>query len=84
MLPCCQDFILEHYSEDGSSYEDEIADLMDLRQVRCSSDLSEWNTETELRGLYGPPSSLVRVILQTVFNSSLFSFLVFVGLQNPE
>lgn len=30
---CCQDFILEHYSEDGNNYEDEIADLMDLRQV---------------------------------------------------
>lgn len=28
-----QDFILEHYSEDGNSYEEEIADLMDLRQV---------------------------------------------------
>lgn len=24
---------MEHYSEDGNSYEDEIADLMDLRQV---------------------------------------------------
>lgn len=36
MLSCIcfsQDFILEHYSEDGNSYEDEIADLMDLRQV---------------------------------------------------
>lgn len=28
-----KDFILEHYSEDGSTYEDEIADLMDLRQA---------------------------------------------------
>ncbi|XP_076594111.1 rhophilin-2 isoform X2 [Chaetodon auriga] len=28
-----KDFILEHYSEDGSNYEDEIADLMDLRQA---------------------------------------------------
>lgn len=28
-----QDFILEHYSEDGTEYENEIADLMDLRQV---------------------------------------------------
>uniref|UniRef100_A0A672I1Q1 Rhophilin, Rho GTPase binding protein 2 n=1 Tax=Salarias fasciatus TaxID=181472 RepID=A0A672I1Q1_SALFA len=27
------DFISEHYSEDGSRYEDEIADLMDLRQA---------------------------------------------------
>uniref|UniRef100_A0A7N6ACV1 Rhophilin, Rho GTPase binding protein 2 n=1 Tax=Anabas testudineus TaxID=64144 RepID=A0A7N6ACV1_ANATE len=28
-----KDFILDHYSEDGNSYEDEIADLMDLRQA---------------------------------------------------
>uniref|UniRef100_A0A667HGU7 Rhophilin Rho GTPase binding protein 2 n=1 Tax=Lynx canadensis TaxID=61383 RepID=A0A667HGU7_LYNCA len=28
-----QDFILEHYSEDSYLYEDEIADLMDLRQA---------------------------------------------------
>ncbi|XP_029950660.1 rhophilin-2 isoform X1 [Salarias fasciatus] len=28
-----KDFISEHYSEDGSRYEDEIADLMDLRQA---------------------------------------------------
>ncbi|NXF08094.1 RHPN2 protein, partial [Smithornis capensis] len=28
-----KDFIQEHYSEDSSEYEDEIADLMDLRQA---------------------------------------------------
>lgn len=28
-----QDFILEHYSEDGSNFQDQIDDLMDLRQV---------------------------------------------------
>uniref|UniRef100_A0A8C6YC22 Rhophilin-2 n=1 Tax=Naja naja TaxID=35670 RepID=A0A8C6YC22_NAJNA len=28
-----KDFILEHYSEDGAEYENEIADLMDLRQA---------------------------------------------------
>ncbi|XP_063217124.1 rhophilin-2 isoform X3 [Bacillus rossius redtenbacheri] len=28
-----KDFILEHYSEDGSHYEDAIADFMDLRQA---------------------------------------------------
>ncbi|XP_068614236.1 rhophilin-2 [Brachionichthys hirsutus] len=28
-----KDFILEHYSEDGNKYEDDIADLMDLRQA---------------------------------------------------
>ncbi|XP_019361141.1 PREDICTED: rhophilin-2 isoform X2 [Gavialis gangeticus] len=28
-----KDFILEHYSEDSSEYEDEIADLTDLRQA---------------------------------------------------
>lgn len=29
-----QDFILEHYSEDGGNYEEAIADLMETRQVR--------------------------------------------------
>lgn len=28
-----KDFILEHYSEDGSEYDSEIADFMDLRQA---------------------------------------------------
>ncbi|KAI5088588.1 rhophilin-2 [Silurus meridionalis] len=28
-----KDFILEHYSEDGTSYQDEIDDLMDLRKA---------------------------------------------------
>ncbi|XP_073515861.1 rhophilin-2 [Phyllobates terribilis] len=28
-----KDFILEHYSEDGADYENELADLMDLRQA---------------------------------------------------
>ncbi|XP_062246077.1 rhophilin-2 isoform X1 [Platichthys flesus] len=28
-----KDFILEHYSDDGNSFENEIADLMDLRQA---------------------------------------------------
>ncbi|PIO39788.1 hypothetical protein AB205_0034610, partial [Aquarana catesbeiana] len=28
-----EDFILEHYSEDGADYENELADLMDLRQT---------------------------------------------------
>ncbi|XP_067452057.1 rhophilin-2 isoform X1 [Thunnus thynnus] len=28
-----KDIILEHYSEDGNNFEDEIADLMDLRQA---------------------------------------------------
>lgn len=29
-----KDFILEHYSEDASQYEDAITDFMDTRQVR--------------------------------------------------
>lgn len=33
-----KDFILEHYSEDASLYEDAITDLMDLRQVIISFD----------------------------------------------
>ena len=28
-----KDLILEHYSEDGAEYEDEIAELMDIRQA---------------------------------------------------
>lgn len=28
-----KDFILEHYSEDGANFQEEIADLMDLRQA---------------------------------------------------
>lgn len=28
-----QDFILEHYSEDGIQYEDSIAEFMDIRQA---------------------------------------------------
>ncbi|KAM4592630.1 rhophilin-2 isoform 2-T2 [Odontesthes bonariensis] len=28
-----KDFILDHYSEDGTNFEDEIADFMDLRQA---------------------------------------------------
>lgn len=28
-----QDFILEHYSEDGENYEEAIAELMETRQV---------------------------------------------------
>lgn len=41
-----QDFILEHYSEDGYLYEDEIADLMDLRQVWfCTQQGGGWLLE---------------------------------------
>lgn len=28
-----KDFIAEHYSEDGVTYEDPISDFMDMRQV---------------------------------------------------
>ena len=28
-----RDFILEHYSEDGCSYEDQLSELLDLRQA---------------------------------------------------
>lgn len=34
LLCLFQDFILEHYSEDGENYEEAIADLMETRQVR--------------------------------------------------
>lgn len=32
-----QDFILEHYSEDGGNYEEAIAELMETRQVKFLS-----------------------------------------------
>lgn len=38
---------MEHYSEDGNNYEDEIADLMDLRQVSYSDSLTYWKTKIE-------------------------------------
>lgn len=34
-----QDFILEHYSEDGTSFQDEIDDLMDLRKVLTNNNV---------------------------------------------
>ena len=34
------DFILEHYSENPSSYEDAIVDLSDTRQVIVDHDLT--------------------------------------------
>ncbi|KAG7236955.1 hypothetical protein INR49_032962 [Caranx melampygus] len=40
-----KDFILEHYSEDGNSFEDEIADLMDLRQACRTPSRSEAGIE---------------------------------------
>lgn len=40
-----KDFILEHYSEDGKSFEDEIADLMDLRQASRTPSRSEAGVE---------------------------------------
>ncbi|XP_029000876.1 rhophilin-2 isoform X2 [Betta splendens] len=40
-----KDFILEHYSEDGNSYEEKIADLMDLRQACRTPSRSEAGVE---------------------------------------
>ncbi|KAL4642176.1 rhophilin-2 isoform X2 [Arapaima gigas] len=40
-----KDFILEHYSEDGSDFADEIADLMDLRQACRTPSRSEAGIE---------------------------------------
>uniref|UniRef100_A0AAZ3QZR9 Rhophilin-2 n=1 Tax=Oncorhynchus tshawytscha TaxID=74940 RepID=A0AAZ3QZR9_ONCTS len=40
------DFILEHYSEDGSSFEEEIADLMDLRQACRTPSRNDAGIET--------------------------------------
>uniref|UniRef100_A0A3Q4GSX1 Rhophilin, Rho GTPase binding protein 2 n=1 Tax=Neolamprologus brichardi TaxID=32507 RepID=A0A3Q4GSX1_NEOBR len=44
------DFILEHYSEDGKTFEDEIADFMDLRQACRTPSRSE--AGVELLGKY--------------------------------
>ncbi|KAM9408836.1 rhophilin-2 isoform 2-T2 [Pholidichthys leucotaenia] len=40
-----KDFILDHYSEDGNSFEEEIADLMDLRQACRTPKRSEEGVE---------------------------------------
>ncbi|KAG9341990.1 hypothetical protein JZ751_018308 [Albula glossodonta] len=40
-----KDFILEHYSEDGSNFENEIADLMDLRKACRTPSRSEAGIE---------------------------------------
>lgn len=40
-----KDLILEHYSEDGNGFEDEIADLMDLRQACRTPSRSEAGIE---------------------------------------
>uniref|UniRef100_A0A667YN84 Rhophilin, Rho GTPase binding protein 2 n=1 Tax=Myripristis murdjan TaxID=586833 RepID=A0A667YN84_9TELE len=40
-----KDFILEHYSEDGKNFDDEIADLMDLRQACRTPSRSEAGIE---------------------------------------
>ncbi|XP_046906876.1 rhophilin-2 isoform X1 [Hypomesus transpacificus] len=40
-----KDFILEHYSEDGANFEEEIADLMDLRQACRTPSRSEAGIE---------------------------------------
>ncbi|XP_061077934.1 rhophilin-2 isoform X1 [Conger conger] len=40
-----KDFILEHYSEDGTNFEEEIADLMDLRQACRTPNRSEAGIE---------------------------------------
>jgi hypothetical protein len=37
-----QDFILEHYSEDSSIYDDAISEFMDIRQV---SYLKKWKIQ---------------------------------------
>ncbi|XP_066570129.1 rhophilin-2 isoform X2 [Amia ocellicauda] len=52
-----KDFILEHYSEDGSSYEEQIADLMDLRKA-CRTP-SRNDTGVELLASYFSQLSFV-------------------------
>ncbi|XP_065145597.1 rhophilin-2 isoform X1 [Paramisgurnus dabryanus] len=45
-----KDFILEHYSEDGSNFQDQIDDLMDLRQACRTPSRNE--SGVELLGKY--------------------------------
>ncbi|XP_032416943.1 rhophilin-2 isoform X1 [Xiphophorus hellerii] len=40
-----KDFILDHYNEDGRTFEDEIADLMDLRQACRTPSRNETGVE---------------------------------------
>ncbi|XP_012729443.2 rhophilin-2 isoform X1 [Fundulus heteroclitus] len=40
-----KDYIMEHYNEDGRTFEDEIADLMDLRQACRTPSRSEAGVE---------------------------------------
>ncbi|KAM4743657.1 rhophilin-2 isoform 1-T1 [Anableps anableps] len=40
-----KDFILEHYNEDGRTFEDELADLMDLRQACRTPSRNETGVE---------------------------------------
>ncbi|XP_057697454.1 rhophilin-2 isoform X1 [Corythoichthys intestinalis] len=40
-----KDYIISHYNEDGASYEDELADLMDLRQSCRTPSRSEAGVE---------------------------------------
>ncbi|XP_043961900.1 rhophilin-2 isoform X2 [Gambusia affinis] len=40
-----KDFLLEHYNEDGRTFEDEIADLMDLRQACRTPSRNETGVE---------------------------------------
>ncbi|XP_054916034.1 rhophilin-2 isoform X2 [Poeciliopsis prolifica] len=40
-----KDFIMEHYNEDGRTFEDEIADLMDLRQACRTPSRNETGVE---------------------------------------
>nr|CAD7461342.1 unnamed protein product [Timema tahoe] len=46
-----QDFILEHYSEDGSQYEDPIAEFMDTRQWELNPGVFTGNAHTSQRQL---------------------------------
>lgn len=64
---------MEHYSEDGNSYEDEIADMMDLRQVLLSVVFSNiyiyisiQAIQTELNSVYSLSLFYVRLVERQV------------------
>lgn len=61
---------MEHYSEDGNSFEDEIADLMDLRQVYnnmpCIHNISA--TKSNMK----PFTKIIKIYFVTTIMCSVF------------
>ena len=70
-----QDYIQEHYSEEGSSYQAEIKELMDLRQVGgvlCiyfHDFFTSWDSFLQVSKLWpGKPETIGRILNKTSFS----------------